>query len=490
MKKYSLKTSLSIALFALLFSGCTDSFDKVNTDPDNATDAPAANILTFCMQYASSNLFGQWCDMNEPSTYGGHLSKIQYIDEAKYVYRPSVVENKWLYLYRTMNNLRTVEAKAAAENSPGMYGIAKVFEMQMMQITTDTWRDVPYTDALKISDGVLLSKYDKQETIYPGMLAELKSAADSLVKAGNTTMTSMSSGDAIYGGKVTKWLKYCNSLRLRLAMRISGVSPALAKATVEEILGNPTKYPVISSNDDNAFYMWPGSKPYLEPWYSDEHSDGRDDHGMSDVLINVLKSLSDPRLPVYAFPASSDGQYRGFTIGAKAQPDLSTISRIGARFRENASGFTPYFRACETFFDIAEASKLGWNTGYTTQVAYEKAVTLSLQENGVAEADITSYLDGPAKYNASNNQLYLQEWISLFKQGMEVWSLYRRTGVPSTHYVAPASSYVGHNVSPFRYPYPTTESSLNGGNSAESVAKVKDDFWGQQMWWDTRSGVQ
>ncbi|WP_321519935.1 SusD/RagB family nutrient-binding outer membrane lipoprotein [uncultured Bacteroides sp.] len=490
MKKYSLNISLSMVLLAFLFSGCTSSFDEVNSDPDNSTDAPAANILTYCLQYATTNLFGQWCDMNEPSTYGGQLTKIQYIDEAKYVYRPSVVENKWFYLYRTMNNLRTVEAKAAAQNSPGMYGIAKVFEMQMMQITTDTWRDVPYTDALKISNGVLLPKYDSQETIYPGMLAELKSAADSLAKAGSGSVSSLTSGDAIYNGKIAKWQKYCNSLRLRLAMRISGVDASLAKATVEEILANPSKYPVITSNDDNAFYMWPGSKPYLEPWYSDEHSDGRDDHGLSDVMVNTLKSLSDPRLPVYAFPATSDGQYRGFTIGAKSQPDLTIISRIGARFRENAAGFTPYFRACETYFDIAEASKLGWATGSTAKAAYEKAVTLSLQENGVADAAIATYLAGPALYDGTNNQLYLQEWISLFKQGMEAWSLYRRTGVPTTNYVAPASTYTGHNVSPLRYPYPATETSLNGANSAASVAKVVDDFWGQKMWWDTRSGVQ
>ena len=489
MKKYR-NISLSMVLLAFLFSGCTSSFDEVNTDPDNATDAPAANILTYCLQYATTSLFDPWCDMNEPSTYAGQLAKIQYIDEAKYVYRPTVVENKWFYLYRTMNNLRTVETKSVTENAPGMYGIAKVFEMQMMQITTDTWRDVPYTDALNIENGVLLSKYDTQENIYPGMLSELKSAADSLIKANGSKVSSLSSGDAIYKGDVTKWLKYCNSLRLRLAMRISGVDAALAKSTVEEILANPTKYPVIDANADNAFYNWPGSKPYLEPWYADEHTSGRDDHGLSDVLVNTLKSLSDPRLSVYAFPAASDGAYRGFTIGAKAQPDLTTISRIGARFRENASGFTPYFRACETFFDIAEASKLGWNTGYSAQAAYEKAVTLSLQENGVGSADITNYLGGSAKYDGSNNQLYLQEWISLFKQGMEAWSLYRRTGVPATNYVAPASSYTGHNVSPLRYPYPATESSLNGANSAASVSQVKDDFWGKQMWWDTRTGVQ
>ena len=75
-------------------------------------------------------------------------------------------------------------------------------------------------------------------------------------------------GDIMFGGDVELWQKFANSLRLRLAMRISGVSSALAKSTVEEVLGNPSKYPVMESNDDNAF-LWPGASPYEEPWYTD-----------------------------------------------------------------------------------------------------------------------------------------------------------------------------------------------------------------------------
>lgn len=487
MKKYIYKLSLFALLTSVLFIvGCTDSFSDVNTDPDRSPEAPLTNILAYSIRYTSSTLFDPWNDMNEPSTYGAHLTKIQYIDESRYEFRPGVVENKWRYIYTTYANVKEIENRAAAEGFVNMESVAKIWGTVLMQIATDTWRDCPYTDAARMSEGILLPSYDRQEDIYPAMLETLSSAAESLASGARDRLDY---GDILYGGDALKWQKFCNSMRLRLALRISAVDAALARSVVEEILGNPEKYPVIESNEDNAFFYWQGGAPYLEPWMSDSQS--RDDHAISDVCVNLLASLDDPRLPVYAKLSETNGDYRGGVIGATSvESDLDAISRIGARFRDDPAGFTPYYRAAETFFHIAEASKLGWTTRTTTQEAYEKAVTLSLEENGIGETAIAAYLEGAAAFNDTYQQIYEQEWIALFKQGMEGWSLLRRTGVPTTAYVAPGSPYVGHNSIPFRYPYPGDESGLNGANLEQFSGNVVDNFWGQQMWWDTRTGVQ
>ena len=78
----------------------------------------------------------------------------------------------------------------------------------------------------------------------------------------------------------------------------------------------------------------------------------------------------------------------------------------------------------------------------------------------------------------------------MFKQGMEGWSLYRRTGVPKTNHIANgrAEKYANHNTPPFRSPYPATERDLNGSNNAQYDQDVVDDFWGKRMWWDKRPG--
>ncbi|HNZ69609.1 MAG: SusD/RagB family nutrient-binding outer membrane lipoprotein [Prolixibacteraceae bacterium] len=484
MKKYFGRIFAVAFITTLLVAGCTDEFAEINTDPDRAKDAPATNVLAFVIRYLSATQFDPWKDMNEVSTYAGYVAKIQYIDECRYQFRPGVVENNWYYDYILLNNINEIKKKAATDGATNLMAVAQTLEVVVFQIATDTWRDIPFTEAIKLNDGILLPKYDKQEDIYPALLAELKTAADAFASGGTDAL---GDGDIMFGGDVELWQKFANSLRLRLAMRISGVSSALAKSTVEEVLGNPSKYPVMESNDDNAFFWWPGASPYEEPWYTDSKT--RDDHGISDVIVNVLKSLDDPRLPVYAFPAAADGEYRGFTIGAAAQPALTTISRIGERFRKDPAGFTPYMRYAEVMFHVAEAAKIGFSTGTTAQKAYEAGVTASLEENGIAKADIATYLAGKGKFDNTLDQIYLQEWIAMFKQGMEGWSLYRRTGIPKTHYVAPGSPYSGHNTPPFRYPYPANELTYNQANSKPFVDTVVDDFWGKQMWWDTRTGV-
>jgi hypothetical protein len=183
---------------------------------------------------------------------------------------------------------------------------------------------------------------------------------------------------------------------------------------------------------------------------------------------------------------------------AEGSFQTSNISRLGAKYREDPAGFTPFMRYAETMFNVAEAALLGWNTGsYTAQSAYEAGVEGSLIENSthkgetlITEDEITQYMNQPeVTFNGTLRQVYIQKWISLFKQGREAWSLTRRTDVPVMP-PAEASVYEGHNRQPFRYPYPTQEKNLNTSNWEAFSADIVDQYWGQQMWWDTRTGVQ
>lgn len=480
------KIPLFLFAIALTTTSCTASFDDVNTDPDNpGTSIDPTNELTYLVYQTSYRMFDEWFDINESCTFSGQICKLAYIDESRYAFRANVNSNCWEYVYEIQNTAKDLIALADSENNSTLANVGKIWKAQVAQITTDRWRDVPYSDMCQLTDGVLAPTYDTQETIYPALLTLLKEAADGL--AADQT-GSLGSGDVLYNGDASKWQRYCNSLRLRIAMRISGVDTELAKSTVEEILGNPTKYPVIESNDDNAFYDWAGGSEVWAAYYKQRPNE----YGVSDVMINALQSLEDPRLSVYALPIAADNStYRGYTIGAANSAVVKNYSKIGTRFmaHDGKKGFTPYFRAAETYFDIAEASMLGWNTGTTAEAAYTEAVTLSLSENSVSDAKIAAYLAGKGKYDGTKNQLYLQEWIALFKQGMEAWSLYRRTGVPTTNYIAPgrASSYKSHKTPPLRYPYPQTELDLNTKNVTPYYNEIVDNYWGKPMYWDVRN---
>jgi hypothetical protein len=299
-------------------------------------------------------------------------------------------------------------------------------------------------------------------------------------------------GDFLFHGDVEKWQRFCNSLRLRAAMRLSGVAPELAKSHIEEIAGNPGKYPLIDNNDDNAYFWWTASLPYVERWYDNSRS--RDDHTFFDTFIDHLKSMEDPRIQAIVKPATGDNEYRGYENGAAITPaDRTLYSRIGSMYRDEPTGFTPFYKSCETYYILAEAAMLGWNAGITAQEAYEKAVRLSMGDNGITTEEADTYLAGKGKWNNTKERIWWDQWVALFKENWEGWSLYRRTGIPTSdvNYVSHLSRWGrdAHNSQPFRIQYPENERLYNPDNYKTANKGIVDYVWGRQLWWDTRTDV-
>ena len=486
IKQFKSKIIVAFSLILALAS-CTKDFETINVDPNKPTSVPSTNTLGYALYDFTNGFYDMWIDANE-SSYANQLGKIQYVDETRYAFREGVINDAFATVYRDLQNLKQVQKDALANKKVNMQAAALTYSAFIWQIATDTWRDIPFTDAINAEGSVIIPKYDTQETIYPAVMKMLADANDLFAQKATDKL---GAGDFLFNGDVTLWQKFANSLRLRMAIRISNIDPTTSKKVIEEILGNPTKYPVISSNSDNAFFTWSGASPYQEPFYEDAHVSARDDHGVCSVLIDQLKAFNDPRLSIYAKPATNDGVYRGVIAGAHQSTfDISDISRIGAIFRDNPAGFSPYMRYSEVLFIKAEAAQRGWNAGITAKDAYTAAITASLEEYGIDAVAISTYLaQSTIVYNNTLNQIYLQKWISLFKQGHEAWAETRRTDVPKLG-VAPTSLYLGHNRPPFREPYPTNEYSLNAENIKPYWDKVTDRLWGQQMWWDTRTGVK
>lgn len=386
MKRYIKKITMAFMAGALIWSatGCTNSFEEINQDPDNATNVPNGNLLAYVIYYTSYRFNDRWFAMDEPMTFCGYAAKMSYIDESRYSYRTNIQDSNWEYVYRILNNVMDLQGRATPGSN--LLNVAKVMEVTVMQVATDRWRDVPYSDAVKMSEGILTPKYDKQEDIYPALLAKLKEAADGF--ASNEGTDDISDGDLLFGGDITKWQKYCNSLRLRLAIRISEVSPELAQSTVEEVLGDPSRYPVMDSNDDNAFFWWQGSDSnFFEP-IADEYRTRKTEYCASDVMVDNLLAADDPRIGIYFTPTPAsqtegdddytDGTpvYRGYTIGASSNAVSKLYSVWNYKYGQDLGGFSPWMRVAEVYFHIAEAAMLNYDTGsYGTAAAnYEKAV--------------------------------------------------------------------------------------------------------------------
>ncbi|RPI43764.1 MAG: SusD/RagB family nutrient-binding outer membrane lipoprotein, partial [Bacteroidetes bacterium] len=306
-------------------------------------------------------------------------------------------------------------------------------------------------------------------------------------------------GDFLLNGDVTKWKKFCNSLRLRVAIRMSSVDEATASSVITSILADPQKYPIMTSNADNAYWWFPGVAPDQELWYESMGTIGgaqkQSGWRMQQPIIDALQNHNDPRLPVYA-DENAYGAYSGHRFGPNDRSDTMNNSfnrsHIGDWFMNDPAGFVPYMHCAEVYFCLAEAYERGLATG-NAQEAYETGITMSCSESGqIDPAAITAFLAEPeVAWNSGTtsnlDKIALQKWISLFKQSVEGWSEARRTDVPLMTGVA--EDYAGsHNRPPFRMAYADEEKSLN--TSFPFDVEETDIFYGTQVWWDTRSGVQ
>jgi hypothetical protein len=465
-------------IIGLLITGlisCTSDFDEINVNPNQPITAPATNVLGYSIQSIAQR-FGS-TEIFYPGAFVGYTAKGTYNLVNRYAeVAPS---SHWTNLFSyAIQNLNYVIESSPNANQRNIKAAAMVMKAYAFQLLVDTYGPIPYTEYGKMREGIVYPKYDNEKVVYTDLLTSLKEA-NSMFNA--TTGGKIGVGDLIYSGDVAKWKKFCNSLRLRLAIRISKVEPALAASNISEILNDATTYPVFSSNTDNATLKFPGAD-WMEPWASAYK--GVPDVKIGKPIVDKLLSLNDPRLPFYA-KANNSGNYVGLEIGADA---TSTISLVSDRFMQTETGTVFFQKYAEVEFIRAEAAKLGIITS-SAQTAYENGVKASLAEYSVPEATITAYL-GTSGVSWTNdiNQIYEQKWIALFRQCWEAWAEQRRTDYPALG-LAVNSSVSGHNRTPFRFSYPIEERNLNGDNVPASVTE-KDMFWGYQIWWDKRTNVQ
>ncbi len=485
--------TLVVLLIGLLATSCTKNWEQQNIDPNNPVDVPMTNILGNSIIYTGDQFFDDWQGMNNFLSYAGHITKIQYIDEARYQYRSNVVDNAWRDYYRVQMDLRKLKDKAVEAGNANMEAVSEVFSVFLWQMATDQWGNIPYTEAVSAeSDNNWVPAYDNAQDIYNDLFSRLEYANTLFNKTGiPAAQNKIGDGDFIYHGDASLWQKFGNSLRLRLAIRISNVNLAKASAELQAVLTDPTGHPIFASRDEEPKLKWEGTAPYKEPWA--ENHESRDDHAMAQTLINKLKALNDPRIAAFALP-TPDGKYIGAPEGAPNNSfSIDTISRIGTMYRDDPAGYTWFMRYAESQFIIAESALRG-GVDAMAQAAYMEGIKASFDETGMSDQYDTYVAQDDVAWSGTDaeklQKIYTQKWISLFKQGQELWAEQRRTDFPE---MPSASGSVygpeNHNRGPFRYPYPVSEQNLNSANINPQLEGIVDDFWGKQMFWDTRTGV-
>lgn len=476
---------LSLAALLLVIGSCTENFDEMNVNPNAATVVPATNVFLRAMTSITYTLFGERLDVYYAGSWAGHTAAIGTGD---YEYRVDINNSQWRSMYIGMTYCVDAMRLAEIEDNTNLYAAALTLKAYAAHQTTDMWGDIPYSEAFRLEEDIIYPKYDKQKDVYAQILSELKTASEMFTADGGD----IGVGDWIFGGDIDKWIKFCNSTRLRIALRMSSVDEAGASTVIAEVLGSP----LLVDQSDNAYFWYPGITPDQEIWYERMGAaDGNktDQYRTNHELVSRLKANNDPRLPVYV-DLNKNGEYNGYRFYDGQTRDTlnngNNVSHIGDRFGNDPKGFSPFMNCAEVYFNKAEIYERGIASGNAKE-AYEMGIMKSMEENGIDPSAVSTFLAEPGVAwgvgSVSNlEKIRTQKWISLFKQSVEAWSEARRTDVPLMTGVS-ENYALSHNRPPFRMAYADEEKSLNTNFPTDVVES--DIFYGTQMWWDTRTGV-
>jgi hypothetical protein len=477
-KKSTMKNILKTALAGILISAslvsCQSDLTSLNEDPKHPSVLPSENLLATALFQSSYYMDNPSVNFNNYRFFTQQWAEGQYPQETQYDLvtrnQPRNHFNR-MYVY-SLNNIRQAKENLVKEVETDDVRTNKLATLEIEEIfiwenLVDTFGDVPYSEAFKPNE-ILTPKYDDAKTIYGDLIKRI----DAVIATVKPAAKGYGSGDLVYSGNMNKWVKFANSVKLRLGMNLADVDPTLSKATVESAIAAG----VISSEDEAYKFAYDGNT-FSNPVFDNLVASNRDDFIPSEIVINTMNSLSDPRMDKWFTKVG--GVYKGGVFGELNDP-YSDFSHLNDYFRSSttASNLLSY---AEVAFLKAEAAARGYSAGGTAPVLYAAAVTASMKENGVADASIASYLVANP-YNPANwkQSIGVQAWIAMFNKGLACWNFTRRLDNPTL--VNPPKS----NLSsvPYRMPYSDQEYVLNGANVNAAAAKIGGDKATTKLFWD------
>ncbi|MCX6217845.1 SusD/RagB family nutrient-binding outer membrane lipoprotein [Spirosoma sp.] len=509
-----------LALVSIGLANCTNQFETLNTDPTKISSVGSTEYpFLFAYALMTPTLSPDNFEVGEgtvASVYSQFFAQAaQSFPTDRYVVRQDWMPACWNPVYTSAApQLKTIMAGTSPQSAEN--AVATVWWVWMFHRVTDYFGPIPYFDA---ASGKRYISYTPQDSIYTDFFKKLE-AASTVLKA-RPTDKPFGTYDLVYGktaNPTVAWMKLANTLRLRLALRISKVNPSLAKQQAEAALAAG----VMTDIADDA-YMPKSTTTYNE-YNGLAVTAGWDDIRMSTSMESILKGYNDPRLPVYFQPAVATGTYEGVRNGLFTSEKIIPInsrpytSNMGTRWVNwvNNDWKTTYnvpqdlMHSAEAYFLRAEGALNGWSMGGSAEELYKKGIETSMTQWGIKDpAAIAAYIsntavpitpqdgmnspavnDYPVKWSASTDmqrkQIAQQKWLALYPDGMEAWADIRRSGLPKLYPVVhsentdlPTGTFIR------RMPFLDSEKQTNAPEVAKAVKMLSGpDNAATPLWWD------
>lgn len=496
MKRKILSYFCASGMLMFIFA-CGDSFLDVNDNPNQAISSTAELTLTNALNVTAARLSpneigafwsGQWSPSGSVSGFTA---------EKTYDIQTNFRTTVWTDPYNNLQDYKYVEEAALKDGKQSLAGMARVMKAFNYQLIVDAYNNAPYSDALKGTVSIR-PLYDDASAVYDSLIRDLNVGIEYLsVPIDLVSNVSAGAADIYFQGDTDLWVKFANTLKLRILLRQINVS---SKATfiAAELAKLPKEAAGFLVEDENVLSD-PGyikSSGKMNPWYenygftsADARSGSHDFYVWTKYFLDKLMDYSDTRIARLAYPIG--GTYVGVPFGEGSDTYLyPKVSGFGPALlpndlpANNTVGSSDLYKrpqviltAAESFFLQAEAVQRGVLTSdLTAKELYEAGITESFKFLDVHDDD--AGLDAEDMANDYYNQgisnvswddsadkleaIATQKWIALAGfNGFEAWTEYRRTGFPSD---MPLSTRALGNI-PVRLLYPLSEYSNNADNA-------------------------
>jgi hypothetical protein len=519
----------------LLGLACTRNFEDMNTNPHEATEEmmETDNLKTgsfFSQMQRNVVLFKDGVNLSSDYQVAQGLTSDVYsnyiaptgtwfggVHNGSYYFITGWIEKTFTSGFASvMPAWQQIKRVADEQGLPHVAALATIVKVQAMHRVADAYGPIPYNN---FGSGSLQVTYSSLQDVYAKFFQELDAAIDVLTvyAQGNPGVTLLKNYDNIYGGNVVNWVKFANTLRLRLAMRVVYANAGLAQAEAEKSAAHPFGF--IGSVNERAMLQRSNTLSYYHPLQEIAYSFNAGEARMSASMDSYMNGYEDPRRAAY-FTRAGDGNYHGVRQGILTTTWTPYTGVNISNLNMNLST-TPivWMTAAESYFLRAEGALRGWNMGGTAGELYNQGITASFLENGLQAGDaaayaangtlmpidftdnsgqsgnniaasstITIFWDDAHDFETKLERIITQKWIALYPDGPEGWAEFRRTKYPRLFpVVANQSNGTIGSGQVRRIPYPQSEYANNRTGVQSGITHLAGpDGGGTPLWWDKK----
>ena len=475
--------SLLIAVVAFS-TGCKKGTFDINDVNPNAPSIvspgfslPAAQTATASLIYSGSgDVLNVW--MGYWAVSGDYTASTTLVD---YQLTTDFYTGNWESAYLNLGNYKLIEDESSVDSTLDYYaGIAKIMKAFVFQRVVDLYNNIPYSQALDKNNFV--PGYDDGSAVYNSLINQVDSGI-AIINAGvanDGIQQNPGNTDVMFGGDMDLWVKFANTLKLKLIMRLTQTSSGASLAAAE--LTGLTSDDFLGADEDavvNPGYAGTADAKenplYLNVAFNSSNADGTNHKywRANSYAVDFYYNNDDSARAEKIYETKSDGLVHGRLFGAPGTPNdhNSSISAVnGDGYAYSPTQGAIILPASESFFLQAEAVQRGYLTGSSASELFDAGVTESFRSYNVddyasAAADYLAQNNSVTSLDAATNKLQtiiVQKWASLNGlDPLETYSDWRRTGFPSN---LPVSVDVNNTAThiPYRFLYPTSESNYNG----------------------------